>query len=567
MTIEGAEPNTVPPDHHILDWLGDSVSFFPSFIDDPYNPGEIEEYPWWDDQQPSHDEIVHGDLVNGSSETTADTTPVATPADPPAATDSFSEEPVSSKKRKAASPLEDQIVKSSSLPPSQPQRKTTSTGGQKKIGGKKRSAASSGKSSGNGNGKEGRWAEQLLNPCAAAIVANNLTRVQHLLYVLNELSSLTGEPNHRLAAHGLHALTHHLSPLSASSTIASPSTVTFSTAEPRFFQKSLLKFNEISPWFAFPSNITNSSILQLLNEGTGNVNPGSNKSRHCSALHILDIGVSHGAQWPILLDALSRRHGGPPPLVRLTVVSPSTTSTDAAPFAAGPPGYDSSPLLLEFAKSLNINLQIHRINEGQLMEKVLTLKPDEMLVVCAQFRLNHFNHNGPNNERSKFLNFLRELNPKGLVLNDNNVYCSCTSCVDYATGFTRRIELLWSFLESTSAAFKGRESEERRMMEGEAAKGLIGKAIMNDGKERWCERLREAGFVAETVGEDVVDGGRALLRKHDGNWEMRVDEEEGRERKDGNGSSGRCGGNVVSLWWKGQPVSFCSLWKLGNSNS
>ncbi|KAI4381037.1 hypothetical protein MLD38_007155 [Melastoma candidum] len=89
------------------------------------------------------------------------------------------------------------------------------------------------------------------------------------------------------------------------------------------------------------------------------------------------------------------------------------------------------------------------------------------------------------------------------------------------------------------------ESGERRMMEGQAAKGLISKGPMNDGKERWCESMQEAGFVAvaEMVGEDVVDGGRALLRKHDGNWEMRV--EEGIEKKDGSSSGGRRGGNVL----------------------
>ncbi|KAG0451771.1 hypothetical protein HPP92_026029 [Vanilla planifolia] len=41
--------------------------------------------------------------------------------------------------------------------------------------------------------------------------------------------------------------------------------------------------------------------------------------------------------------------------------------------------------------------------------------------------------------------------------------------------------------------------------------------------------------------------GEGLLRKYDGNWEMRVP----------------CGADaVVGLWWKGQPVSFCSLWRL-----
>jgi hypothetical protein len=129
--------------------------------------------------------------------------------------------------------------------------------------------------------------------------------------------------------------------------------------------------------------------------------------------------------------------------------------------------------------------------------------------------------------------------------------CSCNSCGDFATGFSRRVEYLWRFLDSTSSAFKGRESEERRMMEGEGSKALTNRGEMNEGIDKWCERMKGVGFVGEMFGEDAIDGARALLRKYDGNWEMRT------EGKDG----------CVGLWWKGQPVSFCSLWKLDMKGS
>ncbi|GKF84943.1 nodulation-signaling pathway 1 protein-like protein, partial [Tanacetum coccineum] len=53
-------------------------------------------------------------------------------------------------------------------------------------------------------------------------------------------------------------------------------------------------------------------------------------------------------------------------------------------------------------------------------------------------------------------------------------------------------------------------------------------------------------FVENAFAEDVVDQARALLKKYDSHWEMRVDEKDG----------------PVGLWWKGQSVSFCSLWKI-----
>jgi hypothetical protein len=54
-------------------------------------------------------------------------------------------------------------------------------------------------------------------------------------------------------------------------------------------------------------------------------------------------------------------------------------------------------------------------------------------------------------------------------------------------------------------------------------------------------------FLGEVFGEDAINGAPALLRKYDSNWETRMEEKDG----------------FVGLQWKGQPVSFSSLWKLG----
>ena len=415
---------------------------------------------------------------------------------------------------------------------------------KKSNGNKKSTNKSTGNNSNNGNKKEGRWAEQLLNPCAAAITIGNLSRVQHLLYVLHELASPTGDANHRLAAHGLRALTHHLS---SSSTVSSASigTVTFASTEPKFFQKALLKFYEVSPWFAFPNNIANASILQVLGQ----------EQDPTRILHILDIGVSHGVQWPTLLEALTRRPGGPPPLVRITVITATTENDQSTepPFSIGPPGDNFPSRLLGFAKFMNINLEIKRLDGYPLQKlsgRMIDAKPEEALIVCAQFRLHHLNHNTPD-ERTEFFRVLRRLEPKGVILSENNMDCSCNSCGDFATGFSRRVQYLWRFLDSTSSAFKGRESEERRMMEGEGSKALTNRGEMNEGIDKWCERMKGVGFVGEMFGEDAIDGARALLRKYDGNWEMRTGGKDG----------------CVGLWWKGQPVSFCSLWKLDMKGS
>ncbi|KAJ8756211.1 hypothetical protein K2173_024758 [Erythroxylum novogranatense] len=524
----------------MLDWFVGSVPILPSFLDDPYDAGDISSSnPWWEKSQ----EICQQPINNidaGTSSLVAQNDSAT--SDHPQQSDS--------KKRKT---LDDPDPKTSQNHQKRNQNRrgnfeeqdgdqaaVEEAGSGKRSSGNKRSTNKvNTNNNGNGN-KEGRWAEQLLNPCASAITVGNFSRVQHFLYVLHELASPTGDANHRLAAHGLRSLTHHLSSSAATSSSASTGPINFASTEPKFFQRSLIKFYEISPWFAFPNNIANGSILQILTQ----------EADHSRTLHILDIGVSHGVQWPTLLEALTRRSGGPPPLVRITVITAAAENVQntETPFSIGPPGDNFSIRLLSFAKSMNINLQIDRLDDHPLQNlntQVINTNPEETLIVCAQFRLHHLNHNTPD-ERTEFLRFLRSLEPKGVILTENNMECSCNNCGDFATGFSRRVEYLWRFLDSTSSAFKGRESEERRVMEGEAAKALTNRYEMNEGKEKWCERMRCVGFVGEALGEDATDGARALLRKYDSNWEMRTDEKDG----------------CVGLWWKGQPVSFSSLWKL-----
>ncbi|KAG8380157.1 hypothetical protein BUALT_Bualt07G0164300 [Buddleja alternifolia] len=522
MRFEETEPS--PPSDHVLGWLGESISYFPAFFDDPYENGDFSGDSWWANTQNLEQELI----INSSSNSFT-TNDIETTNTTPTPTDSFlsSQSPPSDspKKRKLPADLNPKTSRKNTnrrinepdpgVAPRKPNKK-----GNNKSGGNNLN-----------NGKEGRWAEQLLNPCAAAITARNPSRVQHFLYVLHDLSSLAGDANHRLAYHGLRALTHHLSPGPAPS---SSSSYTFASSNPEFFKNCLIKFNDINPWFRIPNNVANTSILQILGE-----------QEKPSTLHILDIGVSHGIQWPNLFAELTRRAGGPPPLIRLTVITPPTEIT--TPFANSPQNYDFSSKLLTFAEKMNINLQINKLDNFQLQNlnsQLINSSTDETLVICVQFRLHNVQHGTPD-ERTKFLQVLRGLHPKGVILSENNTDCSCNNCGDFATGFSRRVEYLWRFLDSVSVAYKGRESDERRMMEAEAAKVLVNVGEMNDRKEKWCERMKGVGFKGEVFGEDTIDGAKALLRKYDSNWEIKVE-----------------GDGCVGLWWKGQAVSFCSLWKM-----
>ncbi|XP_071717415.1 protein NODULATION SIGNALING PATHWAY 1-like [Rutidosis leptorrhynchoides] len=511
------EPDPDMDSAHILNWLEDSMPKLPLILDDLYSSTDINGTNWWV-QEPF-------DAYTFSTSNSIDnvTSTVSSTSDPVVFYDQPHKlvlESDMSKKRKA------------------PEDRMRTPQGKRSSGNKKGTSKSTKDSNNNkhsGNDKNSRWAEQLLNPCATAIANGNVTRVQHLLYVLQELASPTGDANYRLASHGLQALLRHLS-----SAKAVGPTVTFATSTPKFFQRSLINFNDINPWFTIPNNIANNAILQILSEQE-QIHGSCNKT-----LHILDIGISHGFQWPTLLEALSRKPGGPPPLVRLTVVQP-TPDNHQIPFVNCPPCYDFASNILRYANDVNINLQINKLDNCPLQNlnaQTIDSSRDETLIVCAQFRLHNLNHNKPDT-RTEFLNVLRSMEPKGVILSDNNMNCSCNKCNKFDTRFSQSLNHLWSFLDSTSVAFKGRDTEERKLLEGEAAKVLTNTFEMNETKEKWGERMRSVGFVETAFADDVVDQARALLKRYDSHWEMRVGEKDG----------------LAGLWWKGQPVSFSSLWK------
>ncbi|XP_022714545.1 nodulation-signaling pathway 1 protein-like [Durio zibethinus] len=68
MTFEEAEPNPTPA--HILDWPEYSVSFLTSFVDNPYNTGDVNSYQWWDQNQD-----IGQDLINISDTATSINSP------------------------------------------------------------------------------------------------------------------------------------------------------------------------------------------------------------------------------------------------------------------------------------------------------------------------------------------------------------------------------------------------------------------------------------------------------------------------------------------------------------
>ncbi|KAF0922315.1 hypothetical protein E2562_031807 [Oryza meyeriana var. granulata] len=518
-----------------LDWFEESISSFLAADVDLGGGGGAGGYAWWAASPAAQqDDIgsVVAQTLSLPAAAPAATSPLAyaSPSIASPAASSPSDVPSSKKRKSPAHKASGHIGSNSQRRRAEQER--SGVGGGKKGGGK---------GGGAGSDRDMRWAEQLLNPCAVAVEAGNLSRVQHLFYVLGELESFSGDANHRLAAHGLRALARRLPAAvgpAAAAVLRVPAcecpTPAFVGAEPRLFRASLIRFHEVSPWFALPNALANAAIAQASTCGAA---AAAAAAAH-RPLHVVDLGVSHGVQWPTLLESLTRQPGGrAPPSVRLTVAGPGATSP--APFSASPPGYDFSPHLLRYAKSINLDLDIGRVATLDAVQGLCT--PGEALVVCLQFRLGHT----AAEERSDILHKVRGLNPELVVLSELDSGGDGSAAGEFAA----RLELLWRFLESTSAAFKGKDTDERRLLETEAGTNLA-TDVAREGRERWRERMAAAGFEEVSFGAEAVESAKSLLRKYDSGWEMTTV-----------AAAGATGSGAVALRWKGQPVSFCSLWR------
>ncbi|KAJ6917318.1 hypothetical protein NC652_019627 [Populus alba x Populus x berolinensis] len=150
---------------------------------------------------------------------------------------------------------------------------------------------------------DGACIEKLLLHCASALEHNDGTLAQQVMWVLNNVASLVGDPNQRLTSWFLRAL------ISRASKVC-PTAMNFdgsSTIRRRNMSVTeLAVYVDLIPWHRFGFCASNSAILKAI-EGY-------------SKVHILDFSITHCMQWPTLIDALAIRPEGPPSL-RITVPS------------------------------------------------------------------------------------------------------------------------------------------------------------------------------------------------------------------------------------------------------
>ncbi|KAK7263254.1 hypothetical protein RJT34_30841 [Clitoria ternatea] len=377
------------------------------------------------------------------------------------------------------------------------------------------------------------WSHTLLLETARAIADNNSNRVHQLLWMLNELSSQYGDTDQKLAAYFLQALFTRITDAGPRTyrTLASASEKTCSFESTR---KTVLKFQEVSPWTTFGHVASNGAILEAL-EG----NP---------KLHIIDISNTYCTQWPTLLEALATRTEETPHL-RLTTIVTGRTGNSVQRVMK-----EIGTRMEKFARLMGVPFKFNVVHHaGDLSDfnfSEMEIKDDEALAVNCVNALHSVSPAG--NNRDVLISSFQNLQPRIVTVVEEEADLDVgIEGYEFVRGFEECLRWFRVYFEALDESF-ARTSNERLMLERAAGRAVVDLVACSaaDSVERretaarWAIRMHGGGLNVVPFSEEVCDDVRALLRRYKEGWSM-----------------AQCNDAGIFLSWKEQPVVWASAWR------
>ncbi|KAF5463650.1 hypothetical protein F2P56_013802 [Juglans regia] len=386
----------------------------------------------------------------------------------------------------------------------------------------------------------GKWAHEILLETARAIAEKNSTRVQHLTWMLNELSSPYGDTDQKLAAHFLQALFSRMTDSGdrCYRTLASASEKTCSFESTR---KMVLKFQEVSPWTTFGHVACNGAIMEAF-EGE-------------PKLHIVDFSNTYCTQWPTLLEALATRSDETPHLRLTTVVATKSSGSTGGVAAVQKVMKEIGSRMEKFARLMGVPFKFNVIHHGgdlsDLNTEKLDLKDDEALAINCVGTLHSITP--VRNRRDYLISAFRRLQPRIVTVVEEEADLDVgVDGLEFVKGFEECLRWFRVYFEALDESFP-RTSNERLMLEREAGRAIVDLVACppSESVERresavcWSRRLHACGFGPVSYSDEVCDDVRALLRRYKEGWSMT-----------------QCSDVAgIFLSWKDQPVVWASSWR------
>lgn len=386
----------------------------------------------------------------------------------------------------------------------------------------------------------GEWAPEILLDAARAVADKNSPRVRHLIWMLNEISSPYGDTGQKLAYYFLRALFSRVTD-SGERTHRNLVSASEKTCSFKSTRKTVLKFQEVSPWSTFGHVACNGAIMDAI-EGEAKI-------------HIVDISNTFCTQWPTFLESLATRTDDPPRLRLTTVVVRKPGGGDEPHAAVKTVMKEIGSRMEKFARLMGVPFKFNVIyHTGDLSEfdiVSLDVKEDEALAVNCVGTL----HSVADSRRGYLMSTFRRLQPRVLTVVEEEADLDVgVDGSEFISGFQECLRWFRVYFECLDESFP-KTSNERLMLERQAGRAIVDLVACppsesverRETASRWSRRLHAGGFVPTTYSDEVCDDVRALLRRYKEGWSM-----------------GQCSGESsagIFLSWKDQPVVWASVWK------
>ncbi|CAI5464226.1 unnamed protein product [Closterium sp. Yama58-4] len=347
--------------------------------------------------------------------------------------------------------------------------------------------------------------EVALMECAAAVDRRDLVQAHSRMSALAHLVSPHGTAQQRLGYYFLEALAARIAGTGSAIYKALQSR---QGSQPGPSSKAMLSavlvFCEACPWINFGHLVANGSILEAVEGAT--------------RVHVIDLGITHGTQWPTLLESLATRPGGPPHL-RITGVDAPLTGLKPSSLE------ETGRRLSAFARVIGVPFEFTPITEqlDDLKPEHVAVRSDEVLVVNCLLRLHQMRDesNAPHvpSQRNCTLHMIRSLNPAIVTLIEQHADHNIPS---FLSRFREALHYFSALYESLDASLPW-NSTERALVE----ERIFGRKLVNiiacEGRDRverhesharWHERMQRCGFVPRAISADVEENAHLLLKRY-----------------------------------------------------
>eukprot|EP00249_Psilotum_nudum_P026985 c34183_g1_i1 orf=2-2446(-) len=341
-----------------------------------------------------------------------------------------------------------------------------------------------------GESDHGMQLVSLLLKCASAIAKDEKQVAAAILGEINKRADMYGDSMQRLAAYIAQGITARLV-IKDSPTYKA--LMGQASSEVLYF-RAFAALHRVSPCFQFAHFTANQAILEAF-EGRETV-------------HVIDINMSQGLQWPSLLQSLASRPGGPPSVLRMTGVGKDPNVLQ-----------ETGSRLENFARNINLNLEFEAVIENRLDNlnfQRLHPNPSEAMAINCVFELHQLLTDPSDGKITKFMNAVREAEPTVVTIVEQEANHNAPT---FLRRFMESLHYYAAIFDSMEASFP-QQSEERVTIEQVLFAQQIRNIIACEDEERverhetweaWKRRMEMAGFLQLPFSQHAVRQAKLLL--------------------------------------------------------